>query len=830
MQDKPRGYDELAMKATASTWTALWSDLILIAIGVMSSIAAGQVPDWLKPYLQWAWVVLVGLVALRIVLRLLAHREHLRNRAAALEELKRASRARCAERWQAAGVPREEAVALTEDPFVGAPGAGLLSEPDKPVLLLIGDMGTGKSLIAERLLQGAIERATIRRDAPLPVYLQAKDLSASLAHAAKEETRKLGDCRALGATVVIDGAEEAGIGAAGDLVRQARILVGSWPNTSAIITSRIVPTVANLEEAAMVPKLSEPEALALVARFAQRRIEAWDAEQWPKSVQETIRRPLFAVVLGILLREQKGQVPGSTADLVTGLVERCLGRAKVDTASADALLKKLATLSIDRRGGSVPSCEVGTREEIAQLLGSGLVVERAGALSFPLAMLAEWFGAQSLADGEPKPSDLAESPQRADCWRYPLVVACGSFSHDQVSELVAPTVESDPALAAVVVDEALDRCGSRGDVSLPLPRECGRRIRESMATWIRGIGPLAKLIAPVCGDGALRPIVVSTRGESLSVAWYEGADRVDDVTELTGGWWDSDPADRDWHTVYGVSTGNQSAWAWRWSLDKLADNLTEILDKRLLPLEGGGLMDEAIWEIALRITGSGSLSQGPLSLEDIRKGLPESPKGTSLASVPGRVYRLNLIRALKARVEQLLGDGDKAMRPPWPGPDRGFHGGYIWEPFSEDQMLARARAVYTAALEGYQELVKSWFPGFGHRLGTAALLPVRLVGIVRPGKRGRGYDGSPGFSWYMEPLPAGSRTTVDLEIGREDFRFEDPGVQFAADRLRALRPDQAGWLSLSLHWGGLDVFQPDSATKIAYEWLVDDLRSVSWVR
>ena len=69
----------------------------------------------------------------------------------------------------------------------------------------------------------------------------------------------MGDARKLGALVFIDGAEESGRAQAARLLTDARILAGTWPNTSMVIAGRPLPEFAEQDEIVQMPKLSAEE-------------------------------------------------------------------------------------------------------------------------------------------------------------------------------------------------------------------------------------------------------------------------------------------------------------------------------------------------------------------------------------------------------------------------------------------------------------------------------------------------------------------------------------------------------------------------------------------
>jgi len=345
----------------------------------------------------------------------------------------------------------------------------------------------------------------------------------------------------------------------------------------------------------------------------------------------------------------------------------------------------------------------------------------------------------------------------------------------------------------------------------------------AMQAWASGIGPLAQLIAPVDEEGVLLRVGARVDGMFLSIAWFRGDDDLADVVEL--------PRSAS-HTLppgcirrRSAQPGRQPAWAWRWTLDELVDRLSRLLEQRVLPVNEGPLAREAAWQAALAVTGHGSLHPGPIPIAEIEEYLSRLPENASLVGISGRWYNLNQFRV---EVNRLCGAGETELHGPWPGPDRDYSGGWIWDPYSDTQILARTEAVYAGALEGYRQLVDTWFPKLAPRLQTAMTLPARLVGVVAPPRLDKGFAGSPGISWYLEALPHGSQSTADLRLGEERM-IGSEHLRSELDRVRSLRPEAAMWISATIHDQILDVFGPNSATELAYDWLRNDLKRVRWV-
>ncbi len=332
------------------------------------------------------------------------------------------------------------------------------------------------------------------------MYLKAQQVAGQLQKNIEEEISKRGQSLSQGIAAIIDGADEAGSNLATDLLSEARVIVNTWEKTTLVITSRPIPALTETEEAVHVLPLKDDEACALIQRFSTQVLPLFMASQWPDSIQNAIRRPLFAILLGIYLKSRSILAPNSPGDLLSNLVERSLQQARAKNSNIEQILRRLAVLVTDHSRGLVSKTEVGAlTSELQLLLESGLVVEDSGIISFPLPVLAQWFAAQSLSAGMVDSDDLSNDLGRLERWRYPLAILIGSYEHNNVSKILIPIVSKHPAFIAEIVTEELARTrwSFTQPISLPPSDECGRRIRTAMQSWIDGISPLSELIAPI---------------------------------------------------------------------------------------------------------------------------------------------------------------------------------------------------------------------------------------------------------------------------------------------------------------------------------------------
>ena len=783
------------------------------------------------------------------------------NRLIRLEELKRESRAWCIERFRIAVSSKEEAVSLADDLSIGSPPSNLRLDPGN-VILLVGELGIGKTLIAQRLFQQAIQQAQESTNTAIPVYLESWQWRQErpLKKAVEAAADGLGNPKTQGAIVILDGLDEVETRLASQVLSEAHRLVEGWDNTTVIITSR--PTqytdtdVENTDDAQgkiLVPLLSQEQAYTLIERVSKLQMTAMICSGWTESIRDAIRRPLFALIVARYLRRADEKAPRSKGELLSWLVEDALKKVNADPSNCDRLLKRLAMLSVECGGDRIRATDVApTKDALKPLLDSRLVVERSrGIISFPLPILTEWFAAQSLADDPSKVENFVSDPRQLENWRYPLTIATATFGHELVSKLLVPIAKKYPAFAAEIVREGTTRWGDE-QVSLPSPRKCGQQIQTAMQAWIEGIGSLAELIAPIRQDGTVKPIGVRTHGTRIEAAWYEGSENLQNVVDLPRDLNWSDSQERyKWPRVMTSRPGHESAWAWRWTLDKLVKNLSRQLESPTLLVDSEPLIREAAWRAALAIVKYRSnsklttlkwweLDEVPLvQIEETLSEIEAQAKLNCNVILPdiGNSFRIKeqqyYLKQLRKEVNRLQSLGESALQNPWPNinPTQCESRG---QGYSLERLRIRAEKVYKGALDAYQLIVNTWFKQLIPGLPIAAMLPARLVGEISASPPNPGPFGSPPyldwflFDWFLEPLPENAKNKIEIAINEHYIPLVETHrgkIDFASKQLSLLRPNSAIWIRNVPCNGNFDdhFFRHIPATALAYSWLQKDL-------
>ena len=732
---------------------------------------------------------------------------------ATLDTLSAQSRSRCIERWLAAGIPNKIAEGLADDPSIG-----LLQVPifaSNRFAIIRAEIGSGKSLAAERLFQDALRLARTSGNEKTPIFLEAKHIRGTLEQTLSKSGYEI--VTGGGTLVIIDGLDEAPENRRLELARAARRLTFECLSTRVLVTSRPLSDLSpDFDDFFIdIPLLNGAQTFALMTRVAGRHVDERTFWNLPRSFVEAIARPLFAILAGVIQRgEPLEAVP--TGRLLSKLVESSLGRVNARQESADPLLRKLARLVMDRGGAPIHISDVSTYAEAAPLLQSRLIVERGGFLMFPLAILAEWFAARDLETGTPAADEMAADAERLRNWRVPLEMSVSEASEANVSRLMRPLAFQRPAVAASILFGAFsERMHDDIDQLQPLPhwRQFGERLGDAMAAWTGGLGPLAPLVAPVHRDGHLQTVGVGIYDPSTVVVSWGRRTITDDVIELPDGC----PVGDEWlrSTVrYRFTAHNGSAW--QWTLDHLRDEVSTLLERRELP-QIKALRTEFGWRAALSVVRRcGSLDPKP-----IPKNLLES----RLRSYPSRGIYVDGGDSFEVdRVHEVLAwlmeeDVDDDLYPPWPGPEN-LIGPYVWSGYSPEALLARTSAVYTAALEAYFEVVDRWFPSFHGDLNLESQRPFRLVGMVKFTPESDLQRAGPSLHYYRELNPGGPDFAVDLHLGDESAK--DTFLKHANGKLENR---QIGSFTSS----SLSIFDLDAAEELTYSWLLDGLRRVHWV-
>jgi hypothetical protein len=763
------------------------------------------------------------------------------------------SRDWCVQRFAAAILDLEEADKLADDLSLGQSPEKLDLSPGK-VFILIGDYGMGKTLILQRIYQSSINYALKSDNFQIPIFINAQQWKeqGSLQEIFEESANEIGIPVDRGGLIIIDEldlvTDQEGI----KLLVQARAITQNPDhkhNTCVIIASRPASWISSLYEndqtviPVQVNELNDAEILNLLCKISKTELNStlFYSDSF-RLLANTIKKPLFSLILGRYLRQSSTSIPKTDGELLMWLVEEAFKLSNT-SETEKMLLIDIGYLSVIY-GGSILKTEILNQNyELVRLLKTGLIVEQGERLiSFALPVFSQYFAALRLKKDPSIVSDLVKDPTQLQKWSYPLMMAISQSDHKTVAKILNPIVERHPSFAIELIQKESTKFGNE-QCALPPSHECGQQIYAAMHSWVVGLDPLSKLIAPLQSDGKVRSIGVATQGVRLEWAWYMGTEDKEIVTDLPETY-----NHRNLEEWRGGSCqrGNEPAWAWRWTLDYLIERLLARMDAARFAVENADLAHEVAWNAALAILKLLGINRQveQIEIEMIEPKLKEIEKENVIHSgIWGRVNPSNsekeyYFKKLRRKIDSLRDSGELILKNPWVGPNLNLSmAGHPANFYTTEQLQTRVTQVYKAALDVYQLLTQTWFQPLMPNLDIAVSLPARLVGIIYPNTLyyfnpadnsivNNLNDYPPKFDCFLQPLSRGQKNDVFVKIGIEcpdnefDKEYEklEPFVRYRPEA--SLRVRRAFTEKLHLRD---EFFSATPVMAIVFQWLKDDL-------
>jgi hypothetical protein len=684
------------------------------------------------------------------------------------------------------------------------------------VLLLRGPLGAGKTTIAEALLLRAIELAQDDPDAPIPVFLNASTIAMELKDRIVAQCSELGDPARQGVMAVLDGLDQADPRRAPELLAESMAIARTWPSTRVVITGRSDPLGTHGVPSYDIPELPKNEWVSLVREVAGRRTPTFQST-YPESVGEAFARPLFAILLGIWMREPAYDRPPTVAALARHLIERSLSRAGVDRPDLSACLRLLARRVIESGGRAAHLEQVPNGPVLRQaLLDTGIVsIDQRSRVGFTLAIFTEWFAGQALLQD---PNTLADADvNRIMRWRYAIVAAVAAADHEQAGLILTPLVRTAPAIAGWVIHSALhnERLVEQDGDGDPT-EEWAKLIVNAMDSWRRAMGPLARVTTPSTEDGQPAAFGVRVIGSRLEYGWSRYPGRIVEYPNGpgSGGY-------RYWSESGFTAAPGDSPFEWLFTWGSVRARLEEFLKYALLRPPTPALQGEYDWHVAQLVAGwspSGHHCDA-VPLESLQQFL-DLVADYDGARIGNRTISPRQVRDL---VERHRERGAEAVENPWPCSD--LNTGWIPSAWSPKRRLERLQQVCEAALEGYVVAVKRYFPSFQTQLGTYASMPVKLRGYLSVLSEERGVR-TFRDTWYMEPRPRGEPNSVEWTQVDAPPPSDELWEAFLRSR-EAYRPGLPELLTVSGRVPGLEGSRP--AMNLLATLLWRDLHAWEWV-
>ena len=738
-------------------------------------------------------------------------------RALKLEEMKQLSVSRCKRMWTSLSVQEEMATELAEDQSVG----DFLALPTTGVLRVEGDQGSGKTLAAERLFQRAIDRALDDSSQPLPIFVSARDLQMPIEEYVEHKSKDISRTSVTGSIIIVDGLDEIGVKAANSLLEELSIFTDAQTLATAVVTSRPLPDLKDdIGQRLTMSTLDQQKSIDLVSRIAGQELELRDRYAWSESVQDATKRPLFAIMVGSVLRDSPDSTFHKPVQLVTDLAERAqMELENAEEEEVDILLQELAVKTVSS-GKRIFPHDVSTRRAKQRILAnSRLVNEQEGMVDFTLPIFREWYAARALIE---ETVSFEEFHSDSDLWVIPLAIAVDAGNENSRRTLMTELCSSDPGLASLVLEELepVWPPDESDDFSLGTSLEAGEKIRNAVVTWGQGLGALYSIIGPVDSKGNTSPlgIEVYAGGTRIHTSWYRGTHEQPTVVELPK---DISPFayNPEWSGFSSRGVPHAELWPWFIAKDYLVHSLSNEVSLKHLALESMSIdaVRECSWAFSLSVQRQSTRRQETISIQEILRYVEEEALNYVSFSLGYEGYCLNKhIRMVGHHLTELANSGETSISDPWPSADQLKTGTHrVWECYTPQRLLERTTEVYAGALRIYEAIVRKWFKPFSFRFQMYGCLPARLEGRITLPKGQVSFASDPVLTWRPIILSDNEESEVVFELGVPDKLQKD---------FRESNENKSPFLSSQR----LDVFGMLPATDLACKWLADDLRRLGW--
>lgn len=720
-------------------------------------------------------------------------------------------------RLKANGLSREKAVSLLENKHYNF--EYLKPTNEKRLVVIVGEFGLGKSFAIDKIYLDLLLRAEDEFDFPIPKSINAAqletDVQSYLENIVVDNSREY--------WIIVDGMDEVSVSIATNILENMRIATERWYNLRIILTSRPLSVFNNITEKVYMKGLSEEETLYLI-NFINNQESYYNFLSFPQNIRDVIRRPFFAILLGLYLGNKDNLIPTTSGDLLAYLIENMLEKVEVQESHTKQLLINLAIISTSQGNIPVKKTEIGTITEIRNLLNSGIIIEENGYISFVLPILNQWFAAKALSENVINIDHIIDN-NTLDYWKYPLVILITSDKRNKIDNILNEIVEKDPGFASILIEESIKKWGIHNHVTSLSPYECGEQIRITMISWVKSLDILSYVIAPVDMHRNVLPIGVRKSDEWLDIAWYRGKKQLSDINIL-----DRSKNELDWPVIRGARPGDSSNWYWRWTLEELRDNLTKITENKSLPICTDIIYQELMWNTTLEIMNKGSFHTNSISLNEIKTKLEKEYHYRKEIKVDRKYVPVTMYMDFIVDLEDR---GISVVECPLPGADiDNPKDNWVWSFYSEERLYLRTIKIYEEVIRGYKELVEELFPNLKNRLRKYKLYPFVLKGVYKKTENNGTYVLGPSLRWYLEPLPMEySNSTLDIEVSKADINHYNENHLYEINKkIREYRPDDCAWLSAVQTDQILDITGSTPVTDTIYSWLKKDLKSINWIR
>ncbi len=749
-------------------------------------------------------------------------------------------------KWDIYGLSYEKAEIFYNDSTVGVVREEYLPNAEKPVSILLGDFGSGKTLIALRYFYQELLNLIENKKHPVPLFFKANYFSMlNLKNAVDIEKSKYKEFKHYGTTIIIDGLNEISGKTAKSLLEECYSISRVDKTVKILITARNLPTLFNKKDTVNIELLSNREIGNIfdIISGTNYQVKQFGTtmnfdRNWSFSIKEAIKRPLFAILLANYIEQNKDYYKVSIIEIIEKLIRQLLIKDDFDT-EIENLLIELAVKLIEKPNKRINENDLNlSHTELLAIQRSHFIHYENKYLSFKLSLFLEWFACQKLLKDDNFINQVIMNSADLENWRFIFALLITTTSFEKATILLKPIIEKYPSFAGSLISESLDKT-TLTDSYHYTEEIVNKQIEYTFQEWIKVLNTeLSSIIAPVKENGELRQYEIKIEDKQFKLIWFRD-DRLvlNDKNEMLNRHILSLKPESIISVSMNKISNKPDAWIWFFSFDYLRDKLEKSLKEELFYMDDGILYEEKIWTSAIALSKLRN-SQEPVPLSLIEARYPQGMFGRLSTTIFNKRRKIDLTW-FRDKIQIIKNNKFIEISDPHPLPvqiqEEIERPKEYFKNFSSDELFNRITHIFQTAIIGYKQLVEKYFTCFRDNLRLYAMLPINIRGsIIKDSKIS--LDKSIQVKYYFDVLPEGMNSKVEFEF--DDYNQSLSEIDKTnkifpelRDNILKLRGDKLHIIQSSSYF--TDSINPritDPSTRLIYRWLWNDLERISWVQ
>ncbi|MCX6152527.1 MAG: hypothetical protein NT007_00045 [Candidatus Kapabacteria bacterium] len=495
--------------------------------------------------------------------------------------------------WTSIGLSKDIAENFYNDSSVGVVKPEYLPNTDNQIKILIGEIGSGKTLIAERYYFRELNELQNNSKHPIPVFLKANSASPNLKYAIDIELTEFRDFKNNGITLIIDGLDEISPKYAKRLLEECKTISSVNNKNRVFITSREILNLFKKDEYAEISLLTKRDIGNIFDKIGGTNYQVrqfgttmnFDRD-WNSSIEEAIKRPLFAIMIAKYIVENHGYHSLSIVNIIQDLIRKILIDDGFDSQNENLLID-LAIKLIGKQQRRINENELNLSQiELFNFYRSHFLNIENKFITFKLSLFLEWFACQKLSKDELFLENIINENDNFENWRFTFSLFISTSSFEVASKLLVPLIKKNPAFAGSLISDCLDKL-TLTEFFPYTNEQVYDQIMKTFNLWLSVLQTnLSQNIAPVDSLGNLLPFMTELQDQRIKIIWFKENVKIPIEHENISKGLRFALAPDNYISSFGCAVSfKPDAWIWFYSYNFLSEKLQQCLNNKAFKVD-----------------------------------------------------------------------------------------------------------------------------------------------------------------------------------------------------------------------------------------------------